>query len=347
LRRTRLGIDFVSSLPKRSEARLAADAASVGFWPGILSPTEVLVRQPGIGTGPAASRLEQGLLRQPGVAGVLGPLEQQAVPSVNFAVAPRGGAVRYLVVFHTDPLASTGIATYDSLTRAMPVLLARAGLSGASAQYGGDTALAAYTVQRTVDDFGRIAIVVSLVDLVLMAIFLRALVAPIYLLASSVLALAAALGLTTYLFQVVLGGEDLTYYVPFAASVLLVSLGSDYGIFLVGRIWQERRFRPLRSAIETAAPSARHAISVAALTLALSFSLLALVNLGPFRQLAFLLAVGVLIDAFIVRSLLVPALVALFGRTHVEAEGARTGLAAQAGAGESETKAVTRRERRA
>jgi putative drug exporter of the RND superfamily len=330
LRKTRLGLDFLSSLPQRSEARRAADAASAGFWPGVLSPTEVLVRRPGIGTAPAAAQLEKGLRRQPGVAGVLGPLEQQAVPGVNFAVARGGGAVRYLVVFHTDPLGSTGIATYDSLTRAMPVLLAHVGLGGASAQYGGDTALAAYTVQRTVGDFGRIAVVVALVDLVLMAIFLRALVAPIYLLASSVLALAAALGLTTYLFQVVLGDEDLTYYVPFAASVLLVSLGSDYGIFLVGRIWQERRVRSLRSAIETAAPSARHAISVAAITLALSFSLLALVGLGPFRQLAFLLAVGVLIDSFIVRSLLVPALVALFGRTHVEAEEARAGLEAQA-----------------
>ncbi len=320
LRKTHLGLDFVGSLPRQSEVRRAADAAAAGFWPGILSPTEVLVQRPGVGTTPAAARREQALRRQPGVAGVLGPLEQQAVPSAAFAVAPGGGAVRYLVVFRTDPLGSTGIATYDSLTSAMPRLLTHAGLGGASAHYGGDSALAAYTVQRTVGDLGRIALVVALVDLIMMAIFLRALIAPMYLLASSVLALAAALGLTTYLFQVVLGGEDLTYYVPFAASVLLVSLGSDYSIFLVGRIWQERRIRPLRSAIETAAPSARHAISVAALTLALSFSMLAIVSLGAFRQLAFLLAVGVLIDSFIVRSLLVPALVALFGRTHVEAD---------------------------
>ena len=325
LRTTRLGLDFVGSLPGQSEARRAADAAAAGFWPGILSPTEVLVQGQSVGAAPGAAQLEQALRRQPGVAGVLGPLEQQALPSARFAVAPGGNAVRYLVVFRTDPLGSSGIATYDALSRGMPRLLAHAGLAGASAQFGGDTALAAYTVQRTVGDLGRIAIVVALVDLVLMAIFLRALIAPIYLLASSVLALAAALGITTYVFQSALGGEDLTYYVPFAASVLLVSLGSDYSIFLVGRIWQERRIRPLRSAIETAAPSARHAISVAALTLALSFSMLAIVDLGAFRQLAFLLAVGVLIDSFVVRSLLVPALVALVGRTHVEAGGERPG----------------------
>jgi RND superfamily putative drug exporter len=146
-------------------------------------------------------------------------------------------------------------------------------------------------------------------------VFLRSLLAPLYLLAASVLALAATLGLTTVVFQGVLGGEDLTYYVPFAASVLLVSLGSDYTIFLVGRIWRERRVRPLRSAIETAIPQARHAISIAALALAATFAMLAMVDLGSFRQLAFLLGAGVLIDAFFVRSLLVPALVALFART--------------------------------
>ena len=343
LRRTHLGLDFISSLPAGSEVRRAADAAAAGFWPGVLSPTEVLVQRPGVGSAPGAVQLEQSLRGRRGVAGVLGPLEQQAVPGVDFAVAPGGGAVRYLVVFRSDPLGSAGIADYDALTGAMPGLLARSGLSGASAQYGGDTALAAFTVQKTVGDLGRVAIVVAIVDLLLMMIFLRALVAPFYLLAASVLALAAALGVTTYLFGVVLGNEDIAYYVPFAASVLLVSLGSDYSIFLVGRIWQERRARPLRSAIETAVPSARHAISVAALTLALSFSLLAIVSLGAFRQLAFLLAVGVLIDSFVVRSLLVPALVALFGRTHVEETGAALGSVSLGAVGATGTEPATAR----
>ncbi len=153
------------------------------------------------------------------------------------------------------------------------------------------------------------------IDVILLVLFLRSLAAPLYLVAASVLALAAALGATTYFFRLLSGPEGLTYYVPFAASVLLISLGSDYTIFVVGRIWEERKVRPLRGAIETAVPRARSAVSVAAVTLALSFSMLAIVDLWSFRQLAFLLAAGVLIDAFFVRSLLVPALVALFGRT--------------------------------
>ncbi len=197
----------------------------------------------------------------------------------------------------------------------MSSMLDDAGLSGSVVSFAGDTALAQQTVSRTVDDLGRIAVVVVVIDLLLLIVFLRALIAPLYLLAASVLALAASIGVTTYLFQVVLGIPDLAYFVPFAASVLLIALGSDYNIFLVGHIWDEARSRPLRPAIESAVPRARSAISVAAVALALSFALLAIIDLTSFRQLAFLLFAGVLIDSFFVRSLLVPALVALFGRS--------------------------------
>ena len=80
--------------------------------------------------------------------------------------------------------------------------------------------------------------VVLAVNFVLLALFLRALVAPLYLLAASVASVAAALGLTTLFFQGLLGHSDITYYVPFAAGVLLVSLGSDYNVYVVGRIWE-------------------------------------------------------------------------------------------------------------
>lgn len=99
------------------------------------------------------------------------------------------------------------------------------------------------------------------VNFMLLALFLRALVAPLYLLAASLLSVAATLGLTTYVFQVLLGHDDLTYYVPFAAGVLLVSLGSDYNVFVVGRIWQEARRTTLREATRSQprAPRARSA----------------------------------------------------------------------------------------
>ena len=65
----------------------------------------------------------------------------------------------------------------------------------------------------------------------------------------STLALAASLGLTTLVFQGFLGHDDLTYHVPFAVAVLLLSLGSDYNVFVVGRIWEEAERMPLPEAI--------------------------------------------------------------------------------------------------
>ena len=293
LRFTRLGLDFVTGLPDGAAAKQAAEAASKGFAPGIIAPTQVVVRAAGIaGQTAALTSLERNIAAQPGVAGVAGPREQAAVPSVPFATSKDGNAARYLVVLNADPLGSAGIAVYDRLRSAMPAMLARAGLGGAQVQYSGDTALAQYAVGRTLGDLARVGVAVCLLDLLLLMVFLRTLFAPLYLVAASVLALAATLGLTTYVFQTVFGGEDIGYYVPFAASVLLISLGSDYNVFLVGRIWEERRRRPLRGAIETAVPRARRAISVAALALTLSFAMLAFVDLATFRQLAFLLAAG-------------------------------------------------------
>ena len=144
-------------------------------------------------------------------------------------------------------------------------------------------------------------------------VFLRALVAPLYLLAASVLGLAATLGLTTFFFQDLLGRDQLTYYVPFATAVLLVALGSDYNVFVAGRIWREARWRRVPEAIAVATPSAAKAITVAGLALAASFALLAIVPLDAFQEFAFVMAVGVLIDTFVVRSLLIPALTALVG----------------------------------
>jgi RND superfamily putative drug exporter len=131
--------------------------------------------------------------------------------------------------------------------------------------------------------------------------------------AASVLALAATMGLGVYVFQDLLGYGELTYYVPFVASVLLVALGSDYNVFLAGRIWQEARTRPLREAVAVGGARAASAITVAGIVLALSFAVLGLVPVRPFRELAFLMSVGLLIDAFLVRTLLVPSIIALVG----------------------------------
>ncbi|MCU1678599.1 MAG: hypothetical protein JWM93_3357, partial [Frankiales bacterium] len=168
---------------------------------------------------------------------------------------------------------------------------------------------------RTSGDLLRIALAALLVNLLLLCIFLRALIAPLLLLSSSVLALGAALGLTVLVFQHGAHQDGLTFYVPFAAAVLLVSLGSDYNIFAVGHVWQLARRVPLAEAIRRSVPQSTKAITSAGLVLASSFGLLAIVPLEPFRQLAFAMAVGILLDVFLVRSVLVPALLTVVGPT--------------------------------
>jgi RND superfamily putative drug exporter len=307
-----LGVSFVESLPSDHPARQAAAQSQVGFAKGILSPTELLVQGPGVGTRKAElTKLQESLAHVPGVAAVVGPGDGTIPTQLNLFQSPDNGGARYLLVLTDEPLGARAVQTVSQLQDQLPGLITAAGLSGVEASLGGDTALATAVVDRTVDDLGRIAVAALLANLLFLMLYLRALVVPIGLLACSVLAIAATLGLTTWLFQDVLGHDGLTFYVPFAAAVLLVALGSDYNIFGVGPAWKEARGRPLREALAITLPQSSRAIRTAAITLAVSFGLLALVPLRPFRELAFALSVGVLIDAFVVRSLLAPALLSV------------------------------------
>ncbi|MDQ4031514.1 MAG: MMPL family transporter [Actinomycetota bacterium] len=321
----RSGVSPVDTLPPGNQVRDAAAAAAAGFSPGILSPTGLIVSDPGITDRRAAlTTLAGQLKRQPGVDIVFGPgdpplsdqpLLGQALPEqFGLFLSPGGGAARFLVVFDSDPLGATAVGHLRELREAMPHLLATSGLAGAEVSYLGDTTIGLSLADQARADLVRVAVAVGLVNLVLLVLFLRALVAPLYLLVINVLAVGATLGLTVALFQGQLGHDGLIFFVPFTAAVLLVSLGSDYTVFSVGYIWQEARRRPLREALTVAVPRSTHAINAAGITLAASFAMLALIPLMPFRQLAFAMAVGVLIDAFIVRSLLVPALISLVGR---------------------------------
>ena len=229
-------------------------------------------------------------------------------------VSEDGAGARLAVVFDSDPLGAPAIDSLDSLEQRMPSLIAQAGLDPPpQISFAGQTALAGETVDAVLDDLKLIGVVALLANLILLMIFLRAVIAPLYLVASSVLGLAATLGLTTFFFQDLLGRDELTYYVPFAAAVLLVALGSDYNVFVAGRIWKEARWHRVSEAIAVATPSAAKAITVAGLALAASFALLAIVPLDAFQEFAFVMVVGVLVDTFIVRSLLIPALTALIG----------------------------------
>jgi putative drug exporter of the RND superfamily len=323
-----LGSPLIRELPASATAERASMAASDGFAPGILSPTEILVIGPGVTRQTAAlARLQQELAAQPGVAELAGPASFPgtsgvsslpglggAVASLNPMLAPSGGAGRFVLVEKTDPLDATAISRVRVLEGGLAALGRSAGLRDVRFEVAGQTALIADSIDSVFADLGRVAIAIVAVTLILLVLFLRSLLAPVYLLAASVLAVFATLGLAVLICRAVLGSASMVYFVPFAAGVLLVSLGSDYNVFVVGRIWEEARRRPVPDAVAIAAPGASRAITTAGVALAASFAMLAVIPLEQFRQLAITMAVGVILDAIVVRSLLVPALVALFGR---------------------------------
>jgi len=310
----RLGFGLLEGLPSGSEVSRAAGAASKGFAPGILGATEVDIEQSGIvNRRSQLAGLQDELAHQPGVVGVIGSRQQKRDIGRRAVFSASGDAARFAVLLSSDPYEAKAIDDLRTLQGNLPSLLSEAGLGGAHGAVTGATAVASDTIRAVMDDLWRIALVALAVDFVLLAIFLRAILAPLYLLATSVLTFAATLGLTVYFFQDILGWPGITYYVPFAVGVLLISLGSDYNVFVTGQIWNEAKVRPLRQAVAVASPRASRAITVAGIVLAGSFALLAIVPIQAFAEFAFAMAVGLLLDTFLARSLLVPALVSLVG----------------------------------
>lgn len=309
----KLGADFAGALPEDNTVSGANAAAVQGFAPGITSPTTLLIEGEGITAHEdRLVELQKRVADEPGVAGIIGP-NQQFPRIPNLMLAGNGDAARMLIVLDNTPLGANAIADLARLRERVPQLAQDVGLTGYTYSFTGDSALAEGLVSGTEQDLGRIALALFVVNFLLLAIFLRALLAPVFLLLSSVLALTASLGLTTWVFMDVLGHEGITFYIPFAAAVLLVSLGSDYNIFGVGRMWELARSMPLPEAIRQAMPETSRAITTAGLALAVSFGMLAVIPISSFHELAVAMSIGILIDSFLVRSVMMPAMLTLMG----------------------------------
>ncbi len=314
VKRVAVGMPLFEDMPNSATSHQAAVAAEEGFVPGIISPTELLIQQPGVTNDRAAlSRLEALIQQQPGVAGIVGPREQPLNQKFGVVLSTNGAAARYVIIFDSDPYGSTAISHLKSLEGRMPDLMRKAGLPQAQSGFAGDTAVAVEIRDAVTASILPVAMATGFLDLILLTLLLRSVIAPLYLLATSALAVAAPLGLTIYVFEGYLGHSYIDFYVLVAVAVLLFSLGSDYNLYVVGRIWERAAEMPLRDAVETAGSQASHAIRVAAITLSLSFATLYIVTLVSFREFAFAMAVGVLIDSFVVRSYLVPALISFVG----------------------------------
>ena len=316
LRKLELGNPIISGLPSSADARQGYEVAGEALGPGVVGPTMLVLSEPGIGEHEQQlAALQAALGAREGVAEVIGPvLEPGASHPYGILVSKNGDAARYVLVLGADPDGAKAMAILASLEAEMPEMLEEAGLGGAEVAMTGDTSIAAELNSDTWSALARVAPAALLVLLILLWVLLRSRAAPLYLVGVSVLVAAAALGLTVYLFQGLLGYEELAFFVPVATAIVLLALGADYNVFLISRIWSEAERRDLRPAIRTAGSRAARAITVAGMILALSFAAVALIPIQAFRELAFAMFIGLLLDTLLARTLLIPALVSLFGR---------------------------------
>ena len=152
-----------------------------------------------------------------------------------------------------------------------------------------------------------------------LAIVLRSLVAPLYLIISVALSYLAALGVSTLVFIDIAGNGGLTFILPFLMFIFLLALGEDYNILVMTRIREEAHQRPLREAVVTAIGVTGPTVTAAGIVLVGTFAVLAFAGGGgpggaQVQDIGFGLAIGILMDTFLVRTLLVPSTVALLGR---------------------------------
>ncbi|QSB13029.1 MMPL family transporter [Natronosporangium hydrolyticum] len=179
---------------------------------------------------------------------------------------------------------------------------------------GGETATSVDTDAATARDVRRVIPLVLGLILLVLIVLLRAIVAPALLLGTVILSNASAFGLAWLLFDRVLGLPGFDNQAVLLGFVFLVALGIDYNIFLVSRAREEVARHGHRAGVLRALTSTGAVITCAGLILAAAFTLLGVIPVVLTVQLGFIVAVGVLIDTFLVRSLLTPALLLELGR---------------------------------
>ena len=261
------------------------ELVDASFPGGANAPTEVVVPEPA---------------RAPAVAAALGRTE--GVADVRIALR-RPDGVLLNVVLEGDP--------YDKDTFALVPQIRRVAheVGGPDTLVGGATAVEYDVRQANQRDLKLIVPLTLLVVLIVLILLLRALVAPLILMATVILSFAASLGVGFVVFDVVFGFPGSSPDLALFAFVFLVALGIDYNIFLMARVREESQRHGAREGMLRGLAVTGGVITSAGIVLAGTFLVLAVLPLIFLTEIGFVVAFGVLLDTFIVRSILVPALV--------------------------------------
>ncbi|MBN1483339.1 MAG: MMPL family transporter [Chloroflexia bacterium] len=224
---------------------------------------------------------------------------------VQTYTASEGEAIRLQVVLADEPFSEEAMDTVSRL-RAQVQQSSRGYVSGGTATY--------LDMRQVMErDTWRVMALVLAGILLVLVLLLRSLVAPIYMIATILLSYGATLGITRLVFDGIYH-EGLNWFVPFLIFVVLVALGMDYNIFLMGRVKEEVAGNGTRAGIERAVQRTGGIITSAGIIMAGTFAAMMSSSLLGLVQLAFAITVGMLLDTFVIRTTLVPAFAALLDR---------------------------------
>ena len=291
--------DLRGSILRDTDGTRGFDLLADSFPAGALAPATVVVERSGGRLARAdLDKVRAGLKSTPDLGTIL--------PTVRRSTD--GGAAALSVVFPVDPYSDAGYTR----VRGMRAALERLGPPFRGV-IGGATAVSLDFKDSTNADFRTVVPLGLAVIFLTLVLLLRALVAPLYLIASVVASFFGILGLSVFLLENVLDITNFNAAYPVFAFIFLVALGVDYNIFLMDRVREEVREHGTREGTVRALVATGPVITSAGLILAGTFAALLVVPLSTLKALGFTVALGVLVDTFLVRTVLMPAVVATVG----------------------------------
>jgi RND superfamily putative drug exporter len=287
--------NLISDLRGESDSQRGQQLLEQAFPQGQLAPTVVLVQADH--PGPAAGVVADAIRDIDGVSRVDAPV-----------VAPAGGVARLQVVYDDDPYGTPALER----TQQVRDVSARA-LPGGTVLVGGESANALDNRRGDIRDFTVVAVAMAVLIVAVLSVLLRALLAPLLLLATTALSLLSALGATVLTWVVIAGQAGTNNRVLLYSLIFLVALGVDYNILLASRIREEMETHGFAEGVRVALTRTGGVITSAGLILAGTFAVLMTQPLNSLLQFGFAMAVGLLLDTFVIRGILVPALFLLVG----------------------------------
>lgn len=294
--------DFTSSLPKGVESTEALQRLEKGLPPGATDPTTVILRSTNgqAFTGEQLTEFGATLGKAKGVAMVA-----PGVPSKD------GQTAIFSAILAEDPGSDPAM---DLMRDSVRPTAHDAAPAGSRAYVGGTTAVFLDLKKAMKRDYAVVFPIAAIVIMVILALLLRSLVAPLYLMASVGLGFGATLGATVILFQHIRGESGLIFMLPMYIYLFVVALGTDYNILMIARLREEaREGREPRAAAAAAVRHAGPTIAAAGLILAGTFAALLLGGNSLIVSMGFALSVGIGMAAFVMSMFFTPSLTALIG----------------------------------